>query len=83
MTPQILTVENAIIIKDILTLAGWLDDADQLLEGYYDESGLSTYKYVHCLNDLIVACNNVLPPQRKIDLNVLDVWDDITGGFDK
>ena len=56
-----MNLEHALIIKDLLTSAGYLDDADELFADMVDEVGVDvTIAYAKQLDLLIGDLNEVL-----------------------
>ena len=67
-----MTKQNAELIEELLTNAGWMDDADELLYSIVDDEGVDAAKEKSQeIKDLINLINPFL--DTKIDINRLQL----------
>jgi hypothetical protein len=67
-----MTKQNAELIEELLTNAGWMDDADELLYSIVDDEGVDAAKQKSQeVKDLINLINPFL--DTKIDINRLQL----------
>lgn len=66
-----LDVFKARVIADLITQAGWVDNADELLESLADELGLDgAIEYAERVDELAADCDELLGDNEKLNLEV-------------
>jgi hypothetical protein len=72
-----MTKQNAELIEELLTNAGWMDDADELLYSIVDDEGVDAAKEKsQGVKDLINLINPFLDTKIDIDRLQLEVEED-------
>lgn len=71
-------LEHARIIVELMTNAGYVDDADEILGDRVDnDTPENTQQFVTNFDELIAEVNSALPVEERITLNMQKEYDNL------